>query len=111
MYKLRPVVKYSKKGRRKYKNLAAFNRECSKHGSGGNSCFLYNIRCLKDGGGLATVKTIYPGGDERIFHRGGKPSGTWRLHFASCKVMKAHLRGRVNYTSAATLDGSRRRKR
>ncbi len=87
----------------RYKNLAAFNSECSSRGYRGNSCELTNLRCTKDGGGLATVKSeaglLKP-----------RPAGTWLLHFASCSVMKGHLRKRVIAKRPAMLHGARRRR-
>lgn len=91
---------------KRYRNLAAFNTECSTRR--GNICHLVNMRCTKDGGGLATVRSNHPG-DPGIFHKGAKPSGTWLLHFMSCGVMKKHLDRRV--THKGQLGGARKRKR
>ncbi len=89
---------------RRYRNLASFNKECTKRGRSGNHCVLTNLRCTKNGGGLATVKSehVHP-----RYSRGQKPPGTWLLHFADCSVMKGHLRGRVSYYRAGQLDGKR----
>ena len=44
---------------KRYKNLAAFNSECGKRSTRSMaSCTATNLRCTKDGGGLATVQTI-----------------------------------------------------
>lgn len=91
---------------RRYRNLASFNKECTKRSTGGNNCVLTNLRCTRNGGGLATVKS------ERMhphYSRRARPAGTWLLHFADCSVMKGHLRGRVSYYKAGQLDGGRRR--
>lgn len=101
----------------RYKNLASFNSECPSRGYRGNLCTVTNVRCTKDGGGLATVRSAYPGGNERIFHRGAKPAGTWLLRFASCSIMKEHLRNRASVVQSVrgqippALYGARRRKR
>lgn len=87
-YRLRKVTKRVNGKLRRYSNLAVFNRECSTRSLRGNICDVVNIRCLKDGGGLATVKTR-PG----VLR--ARPAGTWLLHFASCSVLKRHLRGRT----------------
>ncbi len=97
--------------RKRYKNLAAFNAECPSRGHGGNLCEVTNVRCTRDGGGLATVKSRYPYHDESIYRHGAKPAGTWLLHFASCGVMKQHLRGRVTEGRSGILTGSRRKRR
>lgn len=81
---------------RKYTNLAVFNRECSVRGRLGSYCVVQNLRCLKDGGGLVSVKTTPIGSSGKW----GK-SGTWLLHFNSCEVMKRHLRNRVLYDQKA----------
>lgn len=88
---------------KRYRNLAAFNSECSSRGYRGNLCELTNLRCTKNGGGLATVKST-PG---LIRPR---PAGTWLLHFASCSIMKNHLRKRVIAKRPAMLQGARRRR-
>lgn len=109
MYKLRPVTKRVGGKVKRYKNLATFNRECGTRR--GNICHLVNLRCTKDGGGLATVRSNHPG-DPGIFHRGAKPSGTWLLHFGDCDIMKRHLRYRVTDTGGRfSLYGARARKR
>jgi hypothetical protein len=105
-YRHLPVTKRVGGKVKRYKNLASFNRECGARR--GNICHLVNLRCTKDGGGLATVRSNYPG-DPGIFHRGAKPSGTWLLHFADCGIMKSHLRKRV--THSGQLGSARRRKR
>jgi hypothetical protein len=95
-----------------YKNLAIFNAECSKHGSSFASkamiCDLRTAKCLADGGGMATV-------DVRSYVGGKQRNGTWRLHFASCNVMKIHLRGRVDARNAKpnmdVLNGPRKRRK
>lgn len=110
MPKSRVQKKESRTGRkRSYANLASFNRECPKRGSSGNVCELTNIRRMHDGGGLAVVRSTYPGGDENIQRRGGKPTGQWLLRFASFDVMKQHLKGRVDPVRSGMLDGARRR--
>lgn len=93
-----------------YKNLAAFNTECGTRRSTGNLCEVTNVRCTRDGGGLATVRSRYPYTDEGIYSRHGKPSGTWLLHFASCAVMKDHLRNRATSAREGILSGSKRRR-
>lgn len=87
-YRHLPVIKRAGGKTRRYKNLAAFGAECTKRSISGNICELIGARKLKDGGGLAVVRTK-PG-----FAR-TKQGGTWRLHFASYAVMKRYLRGRV----------------
>jgi len=101
-YRKLPVQKSGGKTRR-YRNLAVFNSECSKRSIGGNICTLTNIRRLKDGSGLATVKSET--GPIR-----GKKSGTWLLHFASHDIMKRHLKGRVDTVRSGMLDGYKRRR-
>ena len=105
-YRHLPVTKRVGGKTKRYKNLAAFFAECRKFGtSAGNACMLTNMRCLKDGGGLATVKTI-----AGPFRAG--PAGTWLLHFNSCEIMKDKLSGRVEGPRGGrALDGSRRRRR
>lgn len=105
-YRHLPVSKRVGGKLKRYKNLASFNREC--RGRSGNICHLVNLRCTKDGGGLATVRSNYPG-DPGTFYRGAKPSGTWLLHFASCDLLKRHLRGFVS--NRGQLGGSRRRRK
>jgi hypothetical protein len=110
--RLRNITKRVGGKLRRYKNLASFNSECSTRGIGGvthNACTLTNLRCTKDGGGLATVQSVYPGPETRYARR-GKPSGTWLLHFASCSIMKRHLRNRVR-SRPGTLAGAGRRRR
>jgi hypothetical protein len=108
-YRHRSATKRVGNKTRRYKNLRQFNSECSSRGRFRNFCTLTNLRCTKDGGGLATVKV-----DSRMFPSGDKP-GTWLLHFASCSVMKSHLKKRViagrGGSSEAMLRGSRRRRR
>ncbi len=110
MYRSRGTVKITHGKGRRYSNLAAFNRECSKRGIGANICELTNLRCLRDGGGLAVVKTrpLYP--DFKTIKRDSRTraAGTWRLHFASCTLLKQHLRGRVSETRSGMLAGRRR---
>lgn len=98
--RLRPATKRVGGKVKRYKNLAAFNKECPSRGYSGNRCTVTNVRCTKNGGGLATVRSDYPGGNERIYHRGAKPAGTWLLHFASCTVLKEHLRNRASVVQA-----------
>jgi hypothetical protein len=100
-YRHLPIVKRAGGKIRRYKNLAAFGQECTKHTIRGNICELVAVRKLKDGGGLAVVRTK-PGFTQI------KQGGTWRLHFASYGVMKNYLRGRV-IEDVAFL-GARRRK-
>ncbi len=101
---------------RRYKNLAAFSSECSTRGIQGvtsNRCVLKNLRCLRDGGGLATVESSYPYANVNTFSKKGKSSGTWLLHFADCGIMKQSLRNRVQPRDgrAYMLSGARRRRR
>lgn len=111
--RLLPTKRLRSSGKlKRYKNLAAFNAECgTRRSSGGNRCEVTNVRCTKDGGGLATVKSRYPYADEGIYSRSGKPSGTWLLPFASCAVMKNHLRDRVTTAREGLLGSKRRRRR
>lgn len=102
-YRHLPVRKKTAKGTKRYKNLAAFNQECTKRSIKGNICELTNIRRLRDGSGLATVKST-PGAVK------AKPGGTWILHFADHGVMKSHLKNRVIETGGS-LDGTRRKRR
>ncbi len=91
---------------RRYKNFGAFIRECPKRVGWTNVCHLTNIRRLKDGSGLATVKV------EPMGTPGRKGStGTWLLHFADYSVLKGQLKGRVDPARAGMLDGARRRRR
>jgi hypothetical protein len=101
-YRHRGIVKFlpGKKGRR-YRNLRQFYEECPARGVGGNLCEVTNLRKLKDGSGLATVKTR-PG---VIRSRAG---GTWRLHFASYSILKQHLKKRVTESRKGMLDGAKR---
>jgi hypothetical protein len=114
-YRQLKVQKRVKGKLRRYKNLATFNKECAKSTrarihSGSVMCQLENVRKLRDGSGMATVRTVpLASGND------GK-RGTWLLHFASHDVMKRHLKGRVSPTSvgnrpAPSLDGRKRRKR
>ena len=87
--------KFRKGGKlKRYKNLAAFNKECAKstrsrvHGES-MLCMLKNERKLKDGSGMATVDV------RAMTNQGSRKSGTWLLHFASYDVMKRHIKGRV----------------
>lgn len=99
----------------RYKNLASFNKECPSRGYKGNMCTVLNVRCTKDGGGLATVRSARL--SEQFYRKGAKPTGTWLLHFNSCTVMKEHLRNRVSVVQAVraqippALFGARRRRR
>lgn len=112
-YRHIPVTKRLTNGKvRRYKNLAAFNSECSTRGIPGvthNMCELRNIRRLKDGGGLAKVRSTYPGPETR-YARNGKPSGTWLLHFADYGIMTRHLQKRMMVPSGH-LKGARSRGR
>lgn len=91
MYRHLKVTKFVPGKRAKtYKNLASFNKECPSRGDGGMICFTTNVRCLRDGGGLATV------GVTKYMGRG--TAGRWRLHFADCGVMKRHLKKRTAST-------------
>lgn len=105
---------------KRYNSLRQFDAECSKRGSG-NMCETVNVRCTKDGGGLATVKTV--SFKPRVFDpTTGKhlhpsrvksrypDSGTWLLHFGSCELLKKTLRERTT-PARAGLFGARRRKR
>jgi hypothetical protein len=102
-YRHLPVRKKTAKGTKRFRNLRVFNQECPKRSIRGNICELTNIRKLRDGSGLATVKST-PG------VVGGKPAGTWVLHFASHSVMKGHLKNRVIETGGS-LDGAGRRRK
>lgn len=82
-----------------YKNLREFNATCTKRGSRGGICTITNFRCTKDGGGLATVH------EEKAL-RGGRDR-VWRLHFASCTVMRQHLDGRVDDPASFISRGKR----
>lgn len=115
MYRYLPATKRVGGKVKRYKNLAAFNSECGKRSLRSMAaCTATNLRCTKDGGGLATVQTVYYG---PRYHpgakmpRGSRPGGTWLLHFASCSIMKRHLKGRVEEARAGMLSGSRRRRR
>lgn len=109
---------------RRYKNLASFNKECPKSTrsrvrSDSMLCSLENIRTLRDGSGLATVRVqplVAYWDPAKNTHRRNPNRGTWLLHFASASVMKRHLKGRVSPTSkngrpAPSLDGAKRRRR
>ncbi len=89
MSRILPVTKRVGGKIKRYKNLAAFNKECPSRGYGGNLCTVVNDRCTKRGEGLATVRTT------SMMDRTSIPTGTWLLHFASCSVMKRHLQGRA----------------
>ena len=105
---------------KRYNSLRQFDAECSKRG-GGNACTTVNLRCTKDGGGLATVKTI--SFKPRLFDPSGRElhpsrvksrypdSGTWLLHFGSCQLLKKTLRERTTPAREGMLSGARRRKR
>lgn len=112
-YRHLPATKFMAGGkRRRYKNLATFNKECTKRSSRGNVCFLTNMRCLKDGGGLATVRSVGTSDRSKKSRYLDRPTGLWRLHFMSCSVMKRHLKGRtLQHDDDKRLDGARRRKR
>ena len=108
-----PVTKFFPSGKKRtYTSLRAFTEECpARSALTGNRCVLTNIRKLKNGGGLATVKSfeMEPG----IYHRRARPTGTWRLHFASHTLLKKFLKSRAaTYGKASgSLDGARRRRR
>lgn len=96
---------------KRYRNLATFNKECSKRSTMGEIamlCSLTNARKLKDGSGMATVRV------EGFRQNTDERRGTWLLHFASYDVMKRHLKGRVSgdtkHSPHPMLAGSRRRK-
>lgn len=111
MYRSRGITKRVGGKVKRYKNLASFRKECL--GRSGNICHLKSIRCLRDGGGLATVRSNHPG-DPGIFHRGAKPAGTWLLHFASCAIMKKTLRDKVSVKPREAdllLRGARRKRK
>lgn len=116
-YRHLPVTKkLDKTGKIKsYKNLKVFHGECSKHGSAmardAMICELKKIRCLADGSGMATIKVLkFQAGDSFPVNMRHANNGTWRLHFASCKLMKEHLKGRVDEIDAK-LDGPRKKRR
>lgn len=116
-YKRRGTVKrFDNTGKiTRYKNLKVFHKECSKHGSamapGAMICDLKAIRCLADGSGMATIRVDkFTTGESFPINRSHSKNGTWRLHFASCKLMKEHLKGRVDEIDAK-LDGPRKRGR
>jgi hypothetical protein len=93
-YRQLKIQKRVKGKLKRYKNLAAFNRECAKSTrsrvhSESMLCMLENTRKLKDGSGLATVKV------RALTNQGTRKNGTWLLHFASHDVMQRHLKGRV----------------
>jgi hypothetical protein len=104
---------------RRYKNLASFNKECGKRAGGvrpsSMMCSLENVRQLKDGSGMATVKVrpmISHYDDNAGKHREDRRTGTWLLHFASATVMKRHLKGRVvEWDGRANLNGRKKRRR
>jgi len=92
---------------RRYTNLATFNSECSTRGrvhSESMICHLDNIRKLRDGSGMATVR-VTP-----LTNQGRRKSGTWLLHFASHDVMKRHLKKRVAQARTGMLNGTKRRR-
>jgi hypothetical protein len=113
-YRQLKIQKRVKGKLRRYKNLATFNKECAKSTrsrvhSGSVLCMLDNVRTLRDGSGMATVRTV-----PMVSGNDGK-RGTWLLHFASASVMKRHLKGRVDPVTkngrTPSLDGAKRRKR
>lgn len=83
--------------RRSYANLKAFDRDCGKRARRADiGCTLTNLRRLRDGSGLATVK-IHG-------HRPVTP-GTWRLHLDSFEGLRAYLEMR-----AADATGGKRQR-
>ena len=101
---------------KRYKNLAVFNKECSKRSTRSmTSCEVTNYRFTRKAGCLATVKTVYYG---PRYHPGAKlprgagQSGAWTLHFNDCGIMRRHLQGRVeDKTKDSWLSGARKRRR
>ena len=79
------IVKYVKGRKKRYKNAAVFNRECSTRNPT-EVCTLQRLHCKRGGGGVATVSTSFR----------GRGNGTWRLHFADCGILKRHLKKRVD---------------
>lgn len=115
-YRHLPVTKKLSNGGtiKTYKNLKKFHTECSKSGSAfardAMICDLQTVRCLADGSGLATIKVRkFAAGETFPTNESHKQNGTWRLHFASCKLMKEHLKGRVDEVNA-NLDGPKRKR-
>nr|PZN18206.1 MAG: hypothetical protein DIU80_23235 [Chloroflexota bacterium] len=68
-------------------------------------CILDNVRELRDGSGLATVRIV------PLATSGARKRGTWLLHFADHSMLKRHLKGRVDPARQGMLDGVRRRHR
>lgn len=106
-----PATKRTYGKLKRFRNLKAFNAECPSRGISGNRCTVTNVRCTRDGGGLATVQSRYPVADTTVYRHGAKPTGTWLLKFASCAVMKQHLNGRVEASREGMLQGQRRKRR
>ena len=83
------IVKYTGGRKKTYTNLKIFNSECSVRGGVyGNACELKSVHVARNGSCVATVKSIPVVGRSRA-------RGTWRIRWASCSVMKNHLRRRV----------------
>lgn len=86
--KRKGIVKFTGGKKKLYTNLSVFNSECSSRGVRGNVCELKALRCKATGGGIATVQS-------KAGAIKGRARGTWRLHFASCRVLVKHLKKRV----------------
>lgn len=100
-YKQRRVTAWDERGRKRtYTSLAAFHKLCPSHGWGGGDCTLTNLRCLKDGGGLATVKVaahpLARNVPPNIHTRYSRKLRVFRLHYASCNILRNDLVGRVH---------------
>lgn len=115
-YRHLPVTKKFTRGGtiKTYKNLKKFHAECSKSGSAfardAMICDLKTIRCLADGSGMATIGVKkFAAGETFPMNESHVQNGTWRLHFASCKLMKERLKGRVDEIDAK-LDGPKRKR-
>lgn len=110
-YRHLPVTKFTAGGKkRRYKNLATFNKECPKRSARGNICIVTNVRRLKTDGCLVTVRSVGTSDTSKKSRYLDRPTGLWRLHFADCGVMKRHLEGRVEGASQLGC-GVRRKKR
>lgn len=73
--------------KKRYSNLTAFSKVCTVRAGGRYECETTKVRCLKDGGGLATVK-VTPLGVTGS-------SSRWLLHFNSCALLKRYLSART----------------
>lgn len=80
-------TKFSGGKRKNYVNLKVFNSECGARGVRGNVCELKTLKNTRDGC-VAHVRS------EKGAIK-GKPTGTWKLRFASCEVFKMHVGKRV----------------